>query len=74
MLAKWMETKKQIDFGEIFAYERRFEKHYGSREEGQILILPSKEEIGEVFSEVGTFGLGYRRLSRSPPRRDASLV
>lgn len=43
-------------------------KHYGSRGEGQELVLPSKEDTEEEFTEVGTFGLGCGGLSRSPPR------
>lgn len=42
--------------------------------EGQELVLPSKEETGEGFTEVGTFGLGCGGLSRSSPGRATNLV
>lgn len=36
-------------------------------------MLSSKEETGKGVTEIGTFGLGYRWLSRSPPGGNASL-
>lgn len=50
-----------------------FAKHCGSREKGQKLVLSSKEETGKGVTEIGTFGLGYRWLSRSPLGGNASL-
>lgn len=46
----------------------------GREEEGEKPVLPSKEETGERFTEVGTFGLGCGGLSRRPSGRDTSLV
>ena len=46
----------------------------GGEEEGQKPVLPSKEETGERFTEVGTLGLGCGGLSRRPSGRDTNLV
>lgn len=48
---------KQIEFGEMSARVEVCAKHYGSREEEQKLVLPSKEaRLGQASQKLGHLG------------------